>query len=50
MTGNALWRLTCYYGYPERARRKESWQLLQSLSQHSNLPWCCSRDYNDLLS
>ena len=50
MTGNAPWRLIGYYGYPKLARRKESWQLLQSLSQHSNLPWCCIADYNDSLS
>lgn len=24
------WRLTCFYGYPERSRRKESWDLIRS--------------------
>ena len=32
MTGNASWRLTGYNSYLERARRKESWQLPESLS------------------
>jgi len=25
---SACWRMTCYYGYPERGRRSESWDLL----------------------
>jgi hypothetical protein len=23
------WRLTCYYGYPERGRRRQAWDLLR---------------------
>jgi hypothetical protein len=23
------WRLTCYYGYPERERRRQAWDLLR---------------------
>ncbi|GAU37344.1 hypothetical protein TSUD_395250 [Trifolium subterraneum] len=30
------WRLTCYYGYPERSRRRDA--------------WCIIGDFNDLLS
>ncbi|XP_031092328.1 uncharacterized protein LOC115997019 [Ipomoea triloba] len=30
--GSPQWRFTGYYGYPERARRRESWQLLRTLS------------------
>lgn len=33
------WRLTCFYGYPERSRRRESWDFLMSLAG----------DFNDLL-
>lgn len=29
------WRLTCYYGYLESSRRKESWNLLKSLASQS---------------
>lgn len=30
-----LWRLTGFYGLPERARRKASWNLLRSLANMS---------------
>lgn len=43
------WRLTCYYGYPEREKRKESWQFLCRLANISTLPWCIMGDFNDLL-
>jgi hypothetical protein len=44
------WRLTCYYGYPERSRRRLAWDLLRELRDMSNLPWCVIGDFNDLLS
>lgn len=44
------WRLTGFYGYPERARRRESWNLLRRLSLVSSLPWMIIGDFNDLLS
>jgi endonuclease/exonuclease/phosphatase family metal-dependent hydrolase len=44
------WRLTCYYGYPERSRRRMSWDLLRELRDMSTLPWCVIGDFNDLLS
>ncbi|XP_019167807.1 PREDICTED: uncharacterized protein LOC109163512 [Ipomoea nil] len=47
--GSPCWRFTGYYGYPERHRRKEAWQLLRSLSARSTLPWLVMGDYNDLL-
>ncbi|EEF32497.1 conserved hypothetical protein [Ricinus communis] len=34
----ATWRLTRFYGYPERHRCRESWNILRNLSQKSNLP------------
>ncbi|XP_075479011.1 uncharacterized protein LOC142519881 [Primulina tabacum] len=43
------WRLTGFYGYPERHRRRESWRLLQTIAAASNLPWCVIGDFNDLL-
>lgn len=48
--GSGHWRLTGYYGYPESARRRESWQLLRYLSTISSLPWVCLGDFNYLLS
>lgn len=43
------WRFTCFYGFPERHKRRESWNLLRVLSCRSTLPWVCIGDYNDLL-
>lgn len=44
------WRLTGFYGHPNRNRRSHSWTLLKSLSGNSSLPWVCLGDFNDLLS
>lgn len=44
------WRLTCYYGFSERNKGKDSWNLLRSLSSISSLPWCIIGDFNDLLT
>lgn len=43
------WRYTEFYGYPERQRRHESWELLRRLARNSNLPWCILGDFNDLM-
>lgn len=43
------WRLTCFYGFPERERRQESWDLLRWLATRSGLPWCIFGDFTDLL-
>ncbi|GAU20296.1 hypothetical protein TSUD_337770 [Trifolium subterraneum] len=44
------WRLTCYYEYPERSRRRAAWDLLRALGNMSSIPWCIIGDFNDLLS
>lgn len=46
---NAGWRLTYYYGFPERARRNLLWDFLIQLSNLSQLPWYVWGDFNDLL-
>ncbi|XP_074374615.1 uncharacterized protein LOC141715026 [Apium graveolens] len=43
------WRLSCFYGYPERSRRKNSWDLIRQLADISQLPWLIFGDFNDLL-
>lgn len=43
------WRLTCFYGFSERHKRKDSWNLLRKLASVSHLPWCIFGDFNDLL-
>ncbi|KAK1362227.1 hypothetical protein POM88_046701 [Heracleum sosnowskyi] len=32
------WRLTCFYGFPERSRRQESWNFIRSLVKQDNIP------------
>lgn len=34
------WRLSCFYGHLDRAKRKESWDLISRLASLSPLPWC----------
>lgn len=46
---NLKWRLTGYYGYPERSRRHLSWNLLRTLASQNSSPWVCVGDFNDLL-
>jgi predicted DNA-binding protein len=48
--GKGVWRLTCYYGYPERGRRRQAWDMLRDLRNMSPLLWCIIGDFNDLLS
>lgn len=43
------WRLTCYYGFPERERRSQAWDFLRFLASKSQLPWCMIGDFNDIL-
>lgn len=43
------WRLTGFYGYPERGRRKESWSLLKHLSTLNSLPWSILGNFNDIM-
>ena len=43
------WRLSCFYGFPERTRQQESWDFLRYLAAKDNLPWSVFGDFNDLL-
>ncbi|XP_074354363.1 uncharacterized protein LOC141693242 [Apium graveolens] len=43
------WRYTGFYGCPKRQRRRESWNLLRSLADESDLPWCILGDFNDIM-
>lgn len=44
------WRYTGYYGFPEKRKRVESWNMIRSLSTKSVLPWCIIGDFNDMVS
>ncbi|KAJ9554109.1 hypothetical protein OSB04_018154 [Centaurea solstitialis] len=47
---NEAWRLTGFYGFPERNRRRDSWNFLRSLADNTNQPWVVIGDFNDLLA
>ncbi|XP_019181782.1 PREDICTED: uncharacterized protein LOC109176840 [Ipomoea nil] len=49
MPGFQKWRMTGFYGFAQRWRRNESWELIRSLSHRSQLPWVMIGDFNDLL-
>ncbi|GLT40592.1 hypothetical protein SLA2020_147110 [Shorea laevis] len=47
--GGCKWRLTGYYGCPDRNQRRRSWALLRELASRSHLPWLICGDFNDIL-
>ncbi|KAL0454948.1 UNVERIFIED_CONTAM: hypothetical protein Slati_0834000 [Sesamum latifolium] len=44
------WRFTGFYGHPDTASRKGTWDLLRKLSRCATRPWLCAGDYNEILS
>lgn len=44
------WRYTGYYGFPERDKRHEVWNMIKQLAGVSSLPWCIISDFNDLMA
>ncbi|XP_074337125.1 uncharacterized protein LOC141674298 [Apium graveolens] len=44
------WRYTGVYGYPERSRRREAWNMIRSLAERSSIPWCLIGDFNDMVA
>jgi hypothetical protein len=46
---DSSWRLTGFYGHPNRAHREESWKLLTFLQHLSPLPWLCVGDFNEII-
>ncbi|KAL0370777.1 UNVERIFIED_CONTAM: hypothetical protein Sangu_0395800 [Sesamum angustifolium] len=42
-------RFTGFYGNPDVARRKETWNLLRNLAKVSMRPWFCGGDFNEIL-
>ncbi|XP_058732883.1 uncharacterized protein LOC131604464 [Vicia villosa] len=43
-------RLSCYYGFPERSRRRQAWDMIRDLRNMSSILWGIIGDFNDLLS
>lgn len=42
------WRLTGFYGEPDRSKRRNTWELLRILYRDCNLPWCTVGDMNNI--
>lgn len=47
---NPEWCCTGFYRFPKRHHKRVSWNFLKTLCASSHLPWCCIRDFNDLLN
>ncbi|KAK2656063.1 hypothetical protein Ddye_009115 [Dipteronia dyeriana] len=43
------WRLTGFYGHPNRRKMCHSWTLLRRLAGLTRLPWVCIGDFNKIL-
>ncbi len=43
------WRFTGFYRAPETQNRCHSWSMLRTLSSQFSLPWCCARDFNEIV-
>ncbi|XP_031106146.1 uncharacterized protein LOC116010776 [Ipomoea triloba] len=50
LPGKPVWRLTSFYGHPERSKRQLSWDLLRKLKDDSTLSWVVIGDFNDITS
>ena len=44
------YRLTGLYGEPDRAKRKETWDLIRHLHSQMNIPWALIGDMNNIVS
>ena len=49
MNTGVHWKLTGFYGHPDRNKRKESWDLLQHLQTYSPMAWLCIGDFNEIV-
>jgi len=42
------WHLSSFYGHPKTSQRVESWRLLNSLKDSSQLPWLMIGDFSEI--
>ncbi|XP_062152034.1 uncharacterized protein LOC133860439 [Alnus glutinosa] len=47
--GSPGWKFTGFYGFPNAARRWESWELLRLLKTFQPSAWLCAEDFNEIL-
>uniref|UniRef100_A0A2N9FI47 CCHC-type domain-containing protein n=1 Tax=Fagus sylvatica TaxID=28930 RepID=A0A2N9FI47_FAGSY len=50
MEDELKWRITGFYGHPERGLRVSSWALLRQLHDARSLPWLVMGDFNEVMS
>lgn len=43
------WRFTGIYGEPRLEHKHRTWRLLRDLHRLRDLPWLCTRDFNEIL-
>jgi len=43
------WRLTGYYAFLEKERRREAWDFVRDIAIASSLPWFIVGDFNDIV-
>ncbi|XP_042962692.1 uncharacterized protein LOC122296963 [Carya illinoinensis] len=48
--GVSKWLLTCFYGAPETAKRKDTWVMLKSLKPKGGEGWLIVGDFNEILT
>ena len=48
--GGSTWRLTGFYGHPQRTMRSHSWNLLRHLHASQARPWLVLGDFNEIIS
>lgn len=48
--GHSIFRMSGFYGGPQRNLRRAFWSLIRQLSEKSSLPWCLIGDVNNILN
>ncbi|XP_062099802.1 uncharacterized protein LOC133805647 [Humulus lupulus] len=46
---SATYRVSGFYGEPDRSKRHITWDLMRTLTQQSSYPWCILGDMNNIL-
>jgi hypothetical protein len=44
-----IWRLTRFYGHPEKALKTHFWELLHRLHSNNNLPLLVFGEFNEIM-
>uniref|UniRef100_A0A8I6YYK3 Endonuclease/exonuclease/phosphatase domain-containing protein n=1 Tax=Hordeum vulgare subsp. vulgare TaxID=112509 RepID=A0A8I6YYK3_HORVV len=45
-----VWRFTGVYGEPKMEARETTWRRLRNIKHHSDKPWICVGDFNEVLT